>query len=230
MLYYVGAGKKDTGDWCFRDGYIMFMDIAELYLQAPHLRAGRVLTIVSDCSYSGCWVKVCEKFLDDHGVQPCGHKARDKEMLIKVYASCFPSQIPTRYQLIVHGGGNDKKTGDKYTESSKYLLDTQHTFSVNSSRVRCRLGAKIEEPCSLKCGLTWEKRRLRNRIHLEKRINDGRNFWWYVKLTDDEEIVEKVKRGKLQALENGKIIYSGVGEDPPEDVKESISLEFGPSL
>ena len=145
------------------------MNIAELYLQAPHLK-GRVLTIISDCSYSGCWVNDCE---DYHGVQPCGHKAKEKGMLIKVCASCLPSQIPTRYQLTVYGGGNDKKTGDKYTESSKYLLDTQHTFSVNSSRVRCRPTATIDDPCTLKHWYTWQKLRDFNRIHLDRGRNDG---------------------------------------------------------
>ena len=30
-VYYLGHGKRDTGDWCFQDGFITFSDIAELY-------------------------------------------------------------------------------------------------------------------------------------------------------------------------------------------------------
>ena len=202
------------------------MDIAELYLEAPHLR-GRVLTIVTDCSYSGCWVKDCEQFLDYHKVQPCGHKAKEKGMLIKVYAACLPSQIPTRFQLTVHGGGNDKKTGDKYTESSKYLLETQHTFSTNSSRIRCN-GKDIADPCTLKAGFTWIKWRNYNRIHLVKGNDGSQPCWCYLKLTDDEEVIHNVKLGKLKASEYGIVIKRGFDEEPPESVKKSISEEYGP--
>ena len=45
-LYYIGHGRRNTGDWCFQDGYITFTDLAQLYLQ---LLRGRVLTIITDC-------------------------------------------------------------------------------------------------------------------------------------------------------------------------------------
>lgn len=232
MLYYVGAGRRDTGDWCFSDGYITFKDIVGLYQQAPRLRQGRVLTIICDCSYSGKWVLDCERFLDSKGVQPCGHKARDKEVLIKVYASCLPTQIPTRYQLTVYGSGNDKETGDKYTESSKYLLETQHTFSVNSSRIRCS-GANIRDPCTLKVGFTWEQLRRFKRIYLEKqRDENGQDAWSYVELEDNEETVHMVKLGKIKVSGSAncvrRTIKSGMGKDPPVDVEQFIQQEFGP--
>ena len=100
IVYYIGSGRRGTGDWCFEDGFITFRDIAQLYLS--HLQH-RVLTIVSDCSYSGCWVRNCMEFLDEQGVQPCGHKAKEKGVLIKVYASCGPTQIPTQHQFSVNG-------------------------------------------------------------------------------------------------------------------------------
>ena len=52
LIYYIGAGRRGTGDWCFEDGFITFRDIAQLYLRASHNFKGRVLTIVSDCSYT----------------------------------------------------------------------------------------------------------------------------------------------------------------------------------
>ena len=226
VLYYVGAGRRNTGDWCFSDGYVTFRNIADLYLKAPHLN-GRVLTIVTDCSYSGCWVRDCEQFLDYHQVQPCGHKAREKGMLIKVYAACLPTQIPTKFQLTVHGGGNDKDTGDKYTESSKYLLETQHTYSTNSSRIRCS-GRTIDDPCTLKDQFTWKSWRIYNRIHLEKGDSGSQLYWQYVKLIDDEEVIHNVKLGKLKASENGVVIKRGSGEDPPDSDKQWISKEYGP--
>ena len=58
----------------------------QLYLQNAYFK-GRVLTISTDCSYSGCWVKEAMTFMDDQGVGPCGHAAKEKGILVKVYAS-----------------------------------------------------------------------------------------------------------------------------------------------
>ena len=51
------------------------------------------------------------EFLDEQGVQPCGHKAREKGMIIKVYTSCQSYEIPTEYRYSVSGAFNDKNTG-----------------------------------------------------------------------------------------------------------------------
>ena len=59
ILRYIGPGRRATGDWCFCDGYISFRDIADLYTQ--HF-TGRVLTIASDCSYSGKLVESGKEF------------------------------------------------------------------------------------------------------------------------------------------------------------------------
>ena len=169
----------------------------------------------------------CEQFLDYHQVQPCGHKANEKGMLIKVYAACLPTQIPTKFQLTVYGGGNDKISGDKYTKSSEYLLDTQHTYSTNSTRLRCS-GETIDDRCTLKEQFTWMQWRIYNRIHLEK-WNDGSQLCWqYIKLIDDEEVIHNVKLGRSKALENGVVLRKGVGEGPLECAKQWINQEYGP--
>ena len=155
VLYYIGAGRRHTGDWCFEDGFITFRDIAQLYLRASHNFKGRVLTIVSDCSYSGCWVRDCMEFLDEQGVQPCGHKAREKGMIIKVYASCKLNEIPTEYCYSVNGT-NNKRTGSLTFKISKQLLETQKTDCIDSSHLHCN-GQTIDEPCTLPPGLTWRR-------------------------------------------------------------------------
>ena len=122
----MGAGRRDTGDWCFEDGFITFRDIAQLYLKASQNFKGRVLTIVSDCSYSGCWVRDCMEFFDEQGVQPCGHKAREKGMIVKVFASCKSYQVPTEYRYLVSGVSNDISTGEMEFWISKQLLESQN--------------------------------------------------------------------------------------------------------
>ena len=162
VLYYIGAGRKDSGDWCFEDGFITFRDIAQLYLRASHNFKGRILTIVSDCSYSGCWVRDCKEFLDEQGVQPCGHKAREKGMIIKVYTSCRFNEIPTKYRYSVNGMNNYKSTGSLNFKISKRLLETQTTASIDSSHLHCN-SKTISEPCKLSPGLIC--RRLANMKH-----------------------------------------------------------------
>ena len=71
---------------------------------------GRVLSIFSDCSYAGQWVKQLEAFLDEGGVQPCGHSARDKGILIKLFA-CQSNQVPYRLLYSIRGCANDKNNG-----------------------------------------------------------------------------------------------------------------------
>ena len=233
VIYYIGAGRKNTGDWCFEDGVITFRDITELYLRASPSFKGRVLTIVSDCSYSGCWVRDCMEFLDLQGVQPCGHKAREKGILIKVYASCGPTQIPTQYQFSVHGASNDRNKGHMFSYTSKQLLDTQHTYSVNSSVIRCRDSEHIEDTCLLQSDCTWQKWRKREHIQLIVDVDEShsRPTWQYVLLDDNETKVWefKEKRGKgepIDVTEYGRILESGWGKEPSNEVKHEIEREY----
>ena len=155
LLHYIGAGRRGTGDWCFEDGFITFRDIAQLYLRASHNFKGRVLTIISDCSYSGCWVRDCMEFLDEQEVQPCGHKAREKGILIKVVASCRSNEIPTEYRYTVSGTHSERNIGMIAFWISKQLLRTQTIDSIDSSLINCT-SKTIDEPCTVLPGLTWK--------------------------------------------------------------------------
>ena len=227
LLYYIGAGRKGSGDWCFEDGFITFRDIAQLYLQSK-LR-GRVLSIVSDCSYSGRWVRDCMEFLDEQGVQPCGHKAREKGIIIKVYASCKPNQIPTEYRYSVSGADSDKNTGVMGHYLSKQLLETQITYGINSSHISCS-NKTITEPCTLKPGYTWRKKEEGRRVRLVRGKDHGRPVWHYVLVVDDEdtmhEFLEKIKSGQVDVADYGRVLHSGWGDDPPNDIRERLDEEY----
>ena len=128
-------------------------DIAQLYLRAlSHNFRGRVLSIVSDCSYSGCWVRDCMEFLDEQGVQPCGHKAREKGMIIKVLASCKSNEIPTKHCFSKWGMENK---GILSFLTSEKILETQTTDVINPSFLNCT-NKGIDEPCTLPPDLTWK--------------------------------------------------------------------------
>ena len=78
----------DSGDWPFMDGVLTFQDIYDLY--KSYLR-GKLLYIVSDCCYSGSWVRKCASLLDKENIY-CGHDAERRKIYLKIFASCLPTQ------------------------------------------------------------------------------------------------------------------------------------------
>ena len=96
------------------------------------------------------------EFLDEQGVQSCGHKAREKGMVIKVFASCKSNEIPTKYRFSVSGTRNDKYTGNMIFMIPKQLQKTQITYGIDSSELNCN-SKTIGDPCTLPPGLTWRR-------------------------------------------------------------------------
>ena len=170
-------------------------------------------------------------FLDEQGVQPCGHKAREKGILIKVYASCGPTQIPMQYQFSVHGASSDKNTGHIFSYTSKQLLETQHTYSVNSSVIRCAENKEIEDDCELLSDYTWQKWKKKEQIHLI--IDESRSCptWQFVLLEENEakiwEFKEKRAKGEpIDVTQYGQVLESGWGREPPNEVKHEIERKY----
>ena len=91
-----------------------------------------------DCCYSGRWVTDCAKTLDGLGIPPCGHRARESGILIKVYASCQADQKATEpcYSVEANEVADD---GTVRSHTRKYASETQsfcgtdsrHSFLVN---------------------------------------------------------------------------------------------------
>ena len=117
----------------------------------------KVLTIFSDCSYSGKWVIACREFLDEVGVQPCGHSARKTGFLLKVRTSCKSFEIPHALLYSARCLGSDKNTGILGFYSSYEVEQDQHTSDIDCTMVTCKNGASIEDPCSLPENYTWHK-------------------------------------------------------------------------
>lgn len=236
-LYYVGPGKRNTGDWCFKDGFITFRDLAQVYLSSNF--HGRCLGIISDCSYSGAWVKTCMDWLDELGVQPCGHSAHEKDVLVKIFSSCRPLEIPGTFQFSLRGAISDKNTQalsfilhDGY--SGEGLNDGQHTYGIDFTSLRCRQ-KEIEKPCELLASSSWNKWNASKRVYLVRGQDKGRDAWHYVLLVDDEEtikiFVEKTQginkgRESIDILDYGQVLRSGWGREPPEDVRDWIENEY----
>ncbi len=179
ILYYIGPGKKGTGDWCFSDSFISFRDIMHLYLQNEYFK-GRVLSIGSDCSYSGCWVKEAMVFMDEQDVGPCGHAAKEKGILVKVYTSCLANEIPAELASSTHCSKNDANTGRGSHNNKlrgKEIHDGQHTSGLNFTGIRCK--SDIDEPCTMAPGSTWQQWSTALRIRTISGAVRGQPSWWY---------------------------------------------------
>ena len=230
LVCYIGPGKKDTGDWCFADGFIAFKDITDAYMECFR---SKVLAIFSDCSYSGRWVRELAYFLDDVGVQPCGHSARKENILLGVSASCKSHQIPHTLLYSARGRGNDEDTGQLYYEYSGYeVVQGQNTSRINNTKITCKKskGASYADPCLIASDFTWDKQRENERIRLVTGKEQGRRCWWYVFLKDDEEteqlFSDKIKSGGLKlsdVTDYGCVFKSGWGKDPPQELQQAIA-------
>ena len=225
MLHYYGNGRRNTGDWSFRDGFITFRDIADLYMK--HSR-GRGLAIVPDCHSSGRWVSECAKFLDEQGVKPCGHSAREKGILLKVYASCQTGQDSTELAYTTRAM-ELKEDGYVYHDTNKELSAEQKTMGVDFTNVRCGKGE--EEKCSIAPDSTWSTagELTQHRTFIVRGTDRGRPAWHYVLLDDDAEkrrdFIDKTQgenAGKVTISVSGygEVLRSRWGKDPSPEDKE----------
>jgi hypothetical protein len=224
ILHYIGDGKRGTGDWCFQDGFITFADLAALYLQ--HLR-GRILWLISDCSQSGSWARDCMNFLDKQGVGPCGHKAKDKGILIKFHGSCVSYEVPRQLAHTVYGCRNDKNTGclvytSHYISLQGKVADDQHTCGINFTELRC--GHKsINDECLCLKRADWKTWQANNRVRTL--IFHTMKMWVILLLPEEDEMTicyhEAVQSGSTDCIEYGVVLKSGEGEEPLKEEKQS---------
>ena len=224
-IHYIGPGRRNTGDWCFKDGFITFNDIITLY--EKYFKGKRLLSISSDCSYSGQWVKQGMEYLDKCKVQPCGHSARAAKILLTIRASCRSHQIPHTLLHSARREGNDKNSGVSWSKYDKYeICPDQHTRGYTCSTITCKEGATFEDPCSLPHDYTWHKKSEGERVRLAR----GKQAWHYILLVDNEETMDmynaKMKSDNINLDDYGKILKSGWGQDPSDEVQEWIKEKY----
>ena len=237
VIHYIGPGRKNTGDWCFEDGFIEFKDIKDAYMQYFFNKnpkyASKCLEVTADCSYSGKWVLDCRDFLNKFGVQPCGHSAWEANIFLKVRASCRSHQVP--HSLLYSARGSDIITGMyNIMDLGKYEIgQNQHVINIDSTFISCKKGVAYEDPCSLPDDYNWHKKSEEERVYLVRGFcgDDNKAAWWYVLIVDDEEIIElflKKVTGRLNLGDYGQVLGSGLGQDPPDEIREMIMKKYSP--
>ena len=199
---------------------------------------GKILTVICDCSYSGSWVKACAEFLDMHGVQPCGHSAKTKGILISMRASCKDTEVPYRLLKSIRASDNDKNTGTLGSWGNGWeVTKGQHIQATDTTKIRCA-NKSIDALCTLESDATWTKLINNQRIYLVRGNDKGRPAWHYVQLVDDEETVRKfteLTQGENAGIHTiniedyGQVIKSGWGRDPSNDVKDWMQKNYDAS-
>ena len=222
-IIYTGHSERGTGNWCFKDGTISFQEVFDLYRR--HFR-GRLLTIVTDCCYSGNWVYACAEALDNMGIPPCGHKAREQGVLIKVFASCLPDQKAGDLHYSLEGVELDENR--LIISRNKQLTDTQTTMWGDFTKLVCC--REPDNPCREGTFKNWRWQmsgKIRRSIRLVRGKDRGRPAWHYTLLSSgDEENVDRFKAqyatGTINVADWGYVLASGWGEDPPESVEDKV--------
>ena len=159
----------------------------------------------------------------------------EKGILLKVLASCKPSEMAATPCFSVRAVDNEKNTGEIRNYISKELRENQHTYGINFTTISC--DKDPDQPCSLPPDFTWHRKSEGERLFKVKGTNRGQPAWHYVVLVDDEETIKKFKE-KTQDAESGKhpidvseygqVVKSGWGEEPPNEVKDWIEKTYQP--
>ena len=224
LLRYIGNSEKNTGNWCFKDGTISFQDIFHLFRRTCH---GKVLSIISDCSYSGQWVRECTKTLDSLQIAPCGHRARENGAMVKVCTSCQPDQEAAEPCYSIEAV--EVMEDGSIVAYSKKLTQQKSMWFDSTKLVCCRAP---DSPCpqtTFQC-LTWMNMVKKSiTLHLIQKREGDRDMWYYLLLHrpgDDynQQFQSQFRRdpNSLQLSDWGYVLKSGVGENPPQQVKVKV--------
>ena len=228
MIWYTGHSQRGTGNWCFKDGYITFQDILKLYMN--HFK-GKVLTLVCDCNYSGQWVRECAKELDALGIPPCGHHCKKNEIQIKVMCSSEGEQQAATLSYVddavkIHNG-------KIWFYPWRETRSGQVTAARGDFTMIC-CGNQKNEECEIEpsCGWKWEERLFTDTMlmYLVRGVTgvNSDKVWHYILV--NKAILDKfkirLKTGVIDLDDYGKVLYSGLGEEPDESTKYKVALRF----
>lgn len=220
-IIYFGSGRKKTGDWCFKDGYVTFDNIMQLY---NNYFMGKCLGIVSDCSYSGNWVQLGMDYLDKCKVTPCLHSARASGKIMAIVASCQSYEIPSSLFFVARGYYNDKNTGKLFVRVPYHVAANQNIRYCNNFTMICT-AANLDSECLLPLDYNCQKKRIAERLMLQYNLSE----WHFFLMVDDDEIHHQIRVEKANLAEFGEIVKSGEGEIP-EEVKKWIDNMYPGNL
>ena len=188
----------------------------------------KLMTIVSDCSYSGQWVRECAKTLDSLGIPPCGHRARENGALVKVFASCQPNEAAVEPCYSVEAV---RVEDDGVVACTSKQLSQQRSMWFDSTVLVCCRTPDTPCPHVAFRHLKWEDGVDRTTtIRWIKREEEGRGVVWHYVMLDragdeyrQEFNSQFAKNSTFRLSDWGYVLESGEGEDIPATVREKIA-------
>ena len=170
----------------------------------------------------------CAKTLDRLGIPPCGHRAREQGILLRLFASCQPDQKATEPCYSVEGVTvNDDGT---QIVTHKQLTQQRSAWFDGTRLVCCRAP---DSPCLRNTfqHLKWEddiSKRLP--VRWIKIKEGGADKWYYIMLhrAGDEYAAAfsaQFKRDPALKLSDwGYVLESGQGTDTPQEIQLCSSV------
>ncbi len=241
-IWYIGHSEKDTGNWCFKDGTISFDDLFDIYkkrnqqekeeffMDATSDDSGKLLAIISDCSYSGNWVHRCAKILDDEKIPPCGHKTNDKSLQVRIHCSTDPFQ--EAQELCYSSKGVEVRKDGDFSFLDTSLTPLQNTCYGDFTKLVCCRGP--DDSCRMDEDIndwTWidiVTGKLRKSIYIIKGHIKDQKCWHIILLFNrGEEFVKQyevqAKSDSIKTSDWGYILDSAIGEVPPKEIIKKVT-------
>ena len=225
VIWFTGHSQSGTGDWFFRDGTISFEEISDLY--QTHFKH-KVLHIISDCSFSGCWVLRAAAAWDSMGIPPCGHHTNECGILIKLSVAAESDQ---KVEVLHKVRNVVAITKDGYLGTFNWRKGGSVRSYLNGTMVTCP--SELSNCCSLpdfcaKLGWMGHVRSRPSLVYQVRGEDKGRPAWYYVLVDEEKEnaFKDQLSAPIIDLSAFGKIIKSGFGKDPPDHVKNAMENFF----
>lgn len=184
---------------------------------------GKQLTIVSDCSYSGHWVKDCINVLDSEGILSCGHHTRERGILLKIMASCEAGQ---QAKMLAYVQKGMLVKGSKiHALRSKHIAGDQVPIFGDFVVIRCRHSAS--ESCEVydsKC--TWSDKLIDGPSMLERLqiVHKTRHTWRCILL--DQDKLKLFDKAMKDCTKYGTVLYAKLNEEEVRAKKIQFNLQY----
>ena len=167
--------------------------------------------------------------LDDMGILPCGHPMREQGILLKLWSSCHCSEQETYLRFVQEGlqitnDGILTRQPYSYNTLKNFLtLHTTNLTCLSEDLNVCTLVLKSFSP-----NWKYRTRYLAPYVYLVRGEDKGKPAWHYVLVDAEKENVFKneVGSGSIDVAMFGKIVVSGWGKDPSDEIKAAVKLFF----
>lgn len=169
----------------------------------------------------------CANTLDTMHIPPCGHKARENNIHIKVFTSCQPDQRALDPCFSLDGA---EITGDGHITfwmGRELANNTQKPLGGDFTKLVCCQSPG--KPCDQDTYKNWTwtaalNGEMRKHIFLVRGKHWGLSTWHYVVLREKGEgfVRRFMEGGTMDVAEWGHVLLSGWGKRPPQRAVDQV--------